>query len=484
MLTAWTELAAALAICVALGALGLALLHMLLVRVDALDGLALAFPLGAGVLTWFLFLVSWLGFRLSGLAVGLVWGTVLAAALLVRWRTGSFPRVAPHRQTPDRQPTQLTPAALVGVLLALLTATGFAAWLGISRSYSGWDDMAIWGVKGFAIAREGSIWAAGHWGDHGLAYPLNVPLLIAVLRLTGDALPASKLVFALFYLSLAAGCLRFWLQRGVAALIAVLGAFWLALTPIVFEHATLGYANLPYTFFLVAACVEAVQGFLTGNSRRLALSGVLLGLAAWTRPEGTLAAASIVAAVLVALRLARVGKVRVAAWLLPVLLMAGAWQAFVASQGVTGQIGHALQLAIDAGARGELHLGAVYSTVRFMARQSFEWSVWGLLIPACAVLLILRVRRLRPRSNPDAFLLAVMCAAVLVGVSVQFYLADFLGQLMNYLGNSANRMYMPGVVLVVLLTILLTRSPAGNGLPAAVQMPIGPVTDVSGGEAC
>ena len=105
--------------------------------------------------------------------------------------------------------------------------------------------MAIWAVKGYGIAREGTIWAAGHWGDHGLAYPLNLPLLIANYRFTGDMLPASKLIAPLFYISLCVGCLRFWLQRDVSPLTASLGAIGLAATPLLFEHANVRVRQPP-----------------------------------------------------------------------------------------------------------------------------------------------------------------------------------------------------------------------------------------------
>jgi hypothetical protein len=118
----------------------------------------------------------------------------------------------------------------------------------------------------------------------------------------------------------------------------------------------------------------------------------------------------------------------------------------------------ALGIASRALARGDLHVGAFYWIVRFVGRQAVEISVRGLLPLACAVLLILGARRLGPRSKPDAFLVGTAFLVVAAGVTLQFYLADFLGQLMDYLGNSANRMYMPAVVLAVLLTILSTPS--------------------------
>jgi hypothetical protein len=469
VLTPWMELAAAAGLSLALAALGVAILRLLLVRIRLLDVLALGFPVGAGIVTLFLFIASWAGVPLSIASASLSWGLLLALAFLIR------------RAVPVGQDAAWEKNASHGhlrgsfgwgsriALLIMLGAAGFAAWLGIGRAYSAWDDMAIWAVKGYGIAREGTIWAAGHWGDHGLTYPLNLPLLIATFRFTGDMLPASKLIAPLFYLSLCVGCLRFWLQRDVAPLTASLGVVGLAATPILFEHATLGYANLPYTFYLVLGCGEAILGIVTGDWKRQALGSLLLGLATWTRPEGGLAVASILAVVGVAAHFARPRGVRWLAWVLPAGVVAGAWICFVSLHGTGGQIQQALGAAMGAVGRGELHPGAFYWIVRFMGRQAIELPVWGLLPLACAALLILGLRRLGPRSNPDAFLVGVALLVVAAGVTLQFYLADFLGQLMDYLGNSANRMYMPAAVLTTLLAVMLTRRSFAEDLSAAEE---------------
>ncbi len=72
--------------------------------------------------------------------------------------------------------------------------------------------------------------------------------------------------------------------------------------------------------------------------------------------------------------------------------------------------------------------------------------------------------------------MGVALLVVAGGVTLQFYLADFLGQLMNYLGNSANRMYLPAGVLTMLLAVLLTRQSFAQDLPVAGE------SDQSSGE--
>jgi len=57
-----------------------------------------------------------------------------------------------------------------------------AALVSIGRGYSVYDDIAIWSLKGYVIADKHSLMAAGAASGHGLAYPLNLSLAIAVFR--------------------------------------------------------------------------------------------------------------------------------------------------------------------------------------------------------------------------------------------------------------------------------------------------------------
>jgi len=456
MLAPGCEIAFASAICLGLGALGFALLRLHLRTVNVVDVLALAFPLGAGVFSLGLFIVSWLGSTVSLVSAVLVWGSLLLAAILARLVR---PRGLPGAERVGAAHSlQISPGALVGVELGLVGACLIAAWLGIGRSYSAWDDMAIWALKGQLIARHGTVSAAGAF------YPLNIPILISLFQFLGDNLPASKLLFPLFYLSLGNGCFRFWWQRGVPGPSAVLGAFCLASTPLLFEHATLGYVNLPYACYLALGSGEIVQGVLGEDVRRQLLGGLLMGMAVWTRPEGALAVLPLIVAMAVAVCLTGRRRLRSQAWILPSALFAGCRILFVATQGASGQMGQALDAAMQAIARGELHLGAFLYIVRFMARQAVEISVWGFLPLACAVLLILGARKMGPRANPDAFLVAVALAVVGAGSTSHYYLADFVGKLAKGMGNSANRMYMPVAVLATLLALLLTRGPMSGAV--------------------
>ncbi|MGB9586514.1 MAG: hypothetical protein ACPL7A_03725, partial [Anaerolineales bacterium] len=113
----------------------------------------------------------------------------------------------------------------------------------------------------------------------------------------GDHLPAAKFLFSLYYLSLILfldSCLRnagiTQPSRGVINLVV-------ANTPLIFRHASLAYANLPFTFYLFSGSVllwesitslpsQVAQAERSSSSKTVWLALLLLCGAAWTRPEG------------------------------------------------------------------------------------------------------------------------------------------------------------------------------------------------------
>lgn len=451
MLGPWKELMLATIVCAGFAAVGWASLRRLFGSANLLDIVALAFPLGAGFFTFSLFVVSWMGVAMVPLTACLTWMGLLALVGFIPARRCSSHEGAICVAEPYRRPGAISRRTLLAILAALATAAVAAAWLGVGRAYSGWDDIAIWNYRALLITRQGTVRAAG------ISYPLNIPILIAVFQFFGDALPASKLVFPLFYLSLTVGSLRFWLLRGVKTRVAVLGSLWVATVPLFFDHATLGYANLPYTGYLVLGTGEMIHGLIGGDARHARLGGLLWGLAVWTRPEGGLAILSAIGVMALACLATRLPHCWAPRWAALPALLAGGWLILVASQSAGGQMALGLRTMGEALAAGQLHLGAFYRIARFMAGEVLNPTVWGMLAPASALLGLANWKGLRPRSNPDAFLLLVALLAVAAGVTLQFYIADFIGELMNYLGNSASRMYMPAGALAILLAILLSR---------------------------
>jgi multidrug transporter EmrE-like cation transporter len=240
------ELGTDLLIVAAIFWLGWTLLRLANPSVPPLLALSLAYPAGAALLSGVIYAASLLKLPINPLAVGASY-FVLQAFPLALNRRRTKARLQDGR---SRLPSQFSPR-IAAVLLSLTCLSLAVAYISIERSYSTWDAIAIWSIKGYGIAKEGTIFAAARWGGQGLAYPLNLPIQISLFRLfSGDWLPGSKLIFPIYYLALTLGAFSL-LQQRLGWKRAGLGALILAATPIILQHGTLGYANLPFTAYLV-----------------------------------------------------------------------------------------------------------------------------------------------------------------------------------------------------------------------------------------
>jgi hypothetical protein len=421
-------------------------------RIPAGYRLAIAYPLGAGIYSFCLFIASWAGLGLNALSLGAIFLLLLA---FVRWK---------ERQQPSTGSADALTVDNAGrfegrhiLWLPVGAAILFVAGVAITRSYSSWDAAAIWAVKGYAIADEGSIFAGARWGAHGLSYPLNIPLLISVFRiLEGDPLPGSKLIFVAFYVSLMAGCYRFWLDRNLSTLNAYLGVLLLATLPLLFEHGTIGYANLPMTTYVLMSVILGVQASGDARAEFMQLSLLLSGLAAWTRPEAVFLAPIVVLTFTLAIRVLMPSRPSRLRWALPGALVLILPQLFIANHGGEGVMTGAIQATAAAIGRGELRLDAVYTTIRTLGGMMLRPSIWG-IVPAALILVPLaNLPKLHPRRYPiPAVILAAACAAGLAIIAF-YYLVAFTGDLRLWLDTGINRMFLPAGMLLLVWLITLT----------------------------
>lgn len=419
--------------------------------------LPVAYPLGSGIYTWSLFLLSWLGASLNLRTIALVYAVlivVFTAYLIRRRRKNSVEHVDQLRS--------LSPAnrVVLGVtILLLLVLWVWTSWLAVGRSYWAWDSAAIWSAKGYGIALEQTIFM--NWGEHGLSYPLNVPLQISIFQLAGmEALPGSKLLFPIFYVSALGGILAFWLRNRVAIWLAGLGVLFIATVPEVFQHAHLGYADLPQAAYLVLAGIQAIEGVHRNDRSASVLAGVLLGLGAWTRLEGTLHGGAALSAIAIACLYLKCDRINVVYMAFAFGAVVAPWVVFYLVIGSSGSgssvVWQALLTDIRSGKVDWYPLRLVFG---FFRRQALDRAVWGILFPVCLALGILNWRRLRPRANTGAFtglLLGLVTALVvfLLMFANSFARDDIVG-LMDQLFS---RTFLPAALLTAAAVVLATSS--------------------------
>ena len=423
-----------------------------------LDRLSLAFPLGAGVFTWSLFVASWLGVALNLRLVILVLillGLGSASLLYVQGLRNKDinPKLASRRA--DRSLGTLISRAPLAILALVVIV---AAIIAIGVGYSTWDAIAIWSIKGYGIAYSGSIFEAGYWGAHRFAYPLNIPLLISSAWLaSGDLLPESKIVFPVFWASTLVGIYSFWRGRKVGRLLAGLGALFLATIPEMFFHGTIGYANIPLAAYIVLGALWGIVGIENGDKHALVLSGILLGFGAWTRVEGVLFSVSVIVALMAAWRISKQGKIRLGAWLAPFAIIAGSWMVFFRLFGAEGsQASGALSEAFRSIPAGDLGTDALMVIARYFAGRSIELGLWGLLFPISLALILLNWKRLSPQNYPVSF--ALLLCTILTGAATValYYIGSYISpDLSGWLTRSFPRAFFQSAYLVGALAVLV-----------------------------
>jgi len=451
-----------LGLVVALSILGAAVLLSLSRPWPALEALCLAVPLGAGILTWVVFLLSWAGFAVSLVSVGAAYLLLLAGFATLAQRTRPLGRAIdwPRSEWRASAPRLLLAGAAVGVLCL---AVGLA--LGIS--YRLYDPVQIWSVKGYGISLEGTIRAAETWGVHGLSYPLNLPLQVALFHLLdGDLLPGSKLLYPIYGLSLCLALFTFLRRQRVDWLAAGLGSLLLGTVPIVFFHSVEGFANLHFTFYLTAGILWGVQGVHSRSVREQWLAGLLLGLAAWTRPEGITYSLGALLVFVLAARITKQGRVSIPAMGVPVVVLAGAWFVFtLGGEFLHGsqqdQVASAAASGILAGGfdlRGLWIIFKTFSRAAFIPFRamfpSTSATAWGALFPVVLVLLAGGLRHLSPRHNPARFTLLLQWLFVGGTTVAIFYLQSYsFSNFTDFIERAFPRAFLPTAVLMTVLAL-------------------------------
>ena len=225
-------------------------------------------------------LLSMLNVPLSSLVILLLTLSFFMVALLILF----FKHSCTNDQQNSHFNTRIDMAwTLFFVILASITSV-----IGVGKSYYVTDEIILWGLLGYKTAAYQSIHFGYLWND---LYPFHIPLLISAIKvLFNDSLPSAKFVFSGYYLSLMLVMLGFFRQQKIPAFYSGLAVLTVGTTPLLFTHATLSYANLPFTFYLVAATLTLTYTIDKDSDstgwRAYLLAGILFCAAAWTRPEG------------------------------------------------------------------------------------------------------------------------------------------------------------------------------------------------------
>jgi len=429
-------------------------------NLHVIDLLSLVFPIGAGIFTWVLFLVSWSGVPIDRLSIVVTYFLLVFIFAISSIR--AHRRIKQEALIDENRPihTRHGRVLYIAVALSFTLPVLIAIIIAIGRSYSTWDAIAMWSIKGYGIAWEGSIFEGSKWGGHGLAYPLNIPLLIAIFRVfTNDVVPGSKLIFPMFYGSLLLGVGAFWLRQRVSKSVISLGILLLGSVPIIFQHATIGYVNLPMACYAVLGGLWCTRGLLSGRNVDLFIGGLLLGLTSWTIVEGVLFSIVILVALVIVWRITGNKGLQQFKYIgAPFLLLSGTWVIFYIIFGTSGsQAAGAVSVALARILQGDLNLYDIRLLFGYLRRHIFEVKTWGLLFPTTILLLLIFWRKIWNKKKPQYFhILAMIFTTGLLTLALSYLRSFVISDFYALLQRGFPRYFLTTAILIGVFAILLT----------------------------
>lgn len=292
------------------------------------------------------------------------------------------------------------------------------------------------------------------------SYPLLVPMTEQwVYAWIGSAHQGFvKPLFPGFYLSLAGlfyGALRRVMPRSPAlAGVVALGLLpCLAIGP---GAAISGYADVPLAASAFGAVAFAYLGLRTGARDYLVLAGLLLSVAVWTKREGLILAAYIIAAVVIASfaparhRSQQVPTVRGVRWLvLAPAIVAGSWE--LLQRRVVVPDGVFLPISFET---LWTHVSRVPVIAGLLAQELVLLGHWTLLWPVFVVTVFLSISRLRDVS--ERFLVGAV--VIPLGLYACVFVFSSWPDFTEHVGTALPRLIIPLAPVALLSTICHLRA--------------------------
>lgn len=262
------------------------------------ERLTLGLFLGILLLALWMVLLSQAGAYWSRSSIG---GPLVGAGVLGLWLGRGHLR-RPRLRRPNLVST--------GCIVVILVQVGYVAWLSQVLPFDDQDSWTTWAFKARAWAIDRALQPALTLYHpqplHHPAYPPALPLLMSwgFLAQGGLGERLVKSLFPLLFFTLLVLCYAA-CRRRASQQTALLLTTWLAGTPLLLEHATLGNADLALTAALLAMSLPLLDWIDGGSRRDLLLATLLGGSAAWLKLDGLFLALLLLAA-------AMAGRIRLA----------------------------------------------------------------------------------------------------------------------------------------------------------------------------
>lgn len=339
------------------------------------ERLFLGFGIGTGLITFEMFLIALAGIPLSNPIISLVQvASVMVLGYLTHrsgalFRRSSLPSfsIQGHRSLSwGNYPRRALFVLLFGWIIVKLLIVSYESYVLPVNSFDSWTHWSsgakfIFYEKGLALDPSNEhYFGAGYLKIQ--RYPLHVPLLQVWASLCmNEAHEAYMKVWSFYYYISIMGLMYFSVRREASPLVALLAAFFVSSAPLLTYHAVVAYADLPLGYYALGSAIcfrkyieSASNGNGHGGSGTLVLMGALAAFGLWTKMEGLLfvVAWGLGLAVLTLVR--RTSWMNFLRYLIPVVVVAAPWYAFLYSTGTSVSYGE--EKEVGAAVAHGLHL--------------------------------------------------------------------------------------------------------------------------------
>lgn len=323
----------------------------------------------------------------------------------------------------------------VFLMLTITFVSGAVLLIAIYWPPYSWDAIAIWVAKARAVYASQTLKGV-EWGAFPF-YPPHLPLLMGFF-LHLAPLQAAKLVFPCYYLSLllvfATSLTRF---SGRTTSLGV--TLLLATVPYLMYQATIAYADLTFTFYYTCGSLLLYRFTRASDpgeqSRLLTLSGVVVGLASWTRPEGLMYFV-INSVVLVSFWIKRkTSPGLLARYGVACSVFGVPWAIYSQGMGYDSYLLRHLVDTLRELASLHIYWDQIAAILRYFGHQAIDFGIWGPLW-----VLFLSALVLYPKRAAKEAVLVALVGLNMLAVVFTYYAAGGPGDLSWWLETGFNRM--------------------------------------------
>ena len=257
---------------------GYLLSAILVEKMNLLERIGISYLLGFGIFTLLMFCYSTLGLRitLQSTIATLIGGILLMTAVLIVFKRKISINLSGFVKSVFglSKLEKITVLAIATIIVAsLIITTYFPVYI--------WDALALYDFRAKIIMQTGFYTqiAKNHFWFGG--YPLFTSLSHTLVYIFGGGNP--QFLYSLMYLSYILvfyGALREIVNRKITLITTLM----LATIPVLFDHSTFAYTNLPYSIFLSMGSIYLYVWFVKKKPiGYLIISALMTGLSTWTR---------------------------------------------------------------------------------------------------------------------------------------------------------------------------------------------------------